>query len=168
MAYEECKLPPAWWHRNCNNFYAKRYSDNVRSELSQRGDLKLLLAEKIESFIVWAGKTRLNYEKDLDEEVSDFLSSNFRDRQRMYNTNVKKWKSISCQVFKRDNYTCQYCGLMNGNLEVDHIVPFSKGGSDELFNLTTACKRCNIQKKDKSVVEFKKWKYEREQLLFSR
>lgn len=78
-------------------------------------------------------------------------------RVRMYNTNVKKWYKIIQQVFKRDNYTCKYCGVVGGKLEADHIIPFSKGGSDELDNLTTSCRRCNRQKKDKSLKEFKIW-----------
>lgn len=71
---------------------------------------------------------------------------------------VKEWKRISKAVFKRDNYTCQYCGKVGGKLEVDHIFPFSKGGSDSLENLTTSCQKCNRQKRDKSVDDFLKWR----------
>lgn len=78
-------------------------------------------------------------------------------RVRMYKTNVKRWYEIINEVFKRDNYTCQYCGQVGGLLEADHIVAFSKGGSDEMDNLTTACRRCNRQKRNKSVKEFKIW-----------
>lgn len=78
--------------------------------------------------------------------------------KRMYNFNVKKWHRIANYVFKRDNYTCQYCGKVGGILEVDHIIPFSKGGKDTMDNLTTSCRKCNRKKKDKSVEEFIKWK----------
>lgn len=80
------------------------------------------------------------------------------ERRRMFNINVKEWKRISRVVFKRDNYTCQYCGAVGGKLEVDHILPFSKGGSDSLENLTTSCRKCNRQKHDKSAEEFLKWR----------
>lgn len=66
------------------------------------------------------------------------------------------------EVFKRDNYTCKYCGRKGGILEVDHIIPFSKGGSNDLINLATSCRRCNRQKKDKDINEFLKWKKEHE------
>lgn len=78
--------------------------------------------------------------------------------KRLFNINVKEWKRISKAVFKRDNYTCQYCGKVGGKLEVDHIFPFSKGGSDNLDNLTTSCQKCNRQKRDKSVDDFLKWR----------
>jgi hypothetical protein len=79
-------------------------------------------------------------------------------KQRLYNINVIKWYKIINSVFKRDSYTCQYCGKVGGILEADHIVPFSKGGNDNLANLKTACRKCNRQKKDKSVEEFIKWR----------
>lgn len=77
---------------------------------------------------------------------------------RLYNTDVKLWYKIIKEVFQRDNYTCSYCGKEGGKLECDHIIPYSKGGTNELENLTTACRKCNRQKKDKSVEEFKEWR----------
>lgn len=49
------------------------------------------------------------------------------------------------EVFKRDGFTCQYCGRKTPEvvLEVDHIIPKSKGGGDELENLVTSCWECN-------------------------
>jgi hypothetical protein len=49
------------------------------------------------------------------------------------------------EVFKRDNFTCQYCGRKTPEviLELEHIIPLSKGGTDELDNLTTSCFECN-------------------------
>jgi 5-methylcytosine-specific restriction endonuclease McrA len=74
-------------------------------------------------------------------------------RQRLC---ASKWLIIVKQVFERDNYTCSYCGKYGGKLECDHIIPFSKGGSDELDNLTTACKKCNQAKKDLDLEVFLK------------
>ena len=49
------------------------------------------------------------------------------------------------EVFKRDNFTCQYCGRKTPEviLELEHIIPLSKGGTDEFDNLTTSCFECN-------------------------
>ncbi len=48
-------------------------------------------------------------------------------------------------VFKRDQFTCQYCGRRSPEvvLELDHIVPYCEGGSDDLINLCTSCWECN-------------------------
>lgn len=57
------------------------------------------------------------------------------------------------EVFKRDNFTCQYCGKKAPEvvLNVDHIEPVSKGGSNDLFNLITSCFECNNGKRDKKL-----------------
>jgi len=59
------------------------------------------------------------------------------------------------QIFMRDNYRCVYCGRelvgdINDwlSIEVDHLKPSSKGGSDEMDNLVTSCNVCNKMKSD--------------------
>lgn len=53
------------------------------------------------------------------------------------------------RLFKRDDYSCLYCGS-NKNLTIDHVVPKSKGGTNEWKNLATCCHRCNTLKGDKT------------------
>lgn len=55
-------------------------------------------------------------------------------------------------IYKRDDHTCQYCGAKE-DLTLDHIIPSSKGGTNDWENLTTACKRCNLRKGDKFLHE---------------
>lgn len=54
-------------------------------------------------------------------------------------------KKTRFEVFKRDGFTCQYCGRSAPDviLEVDHIEPVAAGGSDNIMNLITACRDCN-------------------------
>ena len=54
------------------------------------------------------------------------------------------------EVFKRDEFTCQYCGKKSPDvvLEVDHIVPQCDGGQDDVVNLRTSCWDCNRGKAD--------------------
>ena len=49
------------------------------------------------------------------------------------------------EVFKRDKFTCRYCGRKSPEvvLECDHITPRSKGGADDMVNLVTSCWECN-------------------------
>ena len=68
-------------------------------------------------------------------------------------------KRLRFEVFKRDSFKCVYCGKSapDGVLHVAHIVPVSKGGTNEIRNLVTACSDCNLGKSnimldDKSVV----------------
>lgn len=54
-------------------------------------------------------------------------------------------KKLRFDVFKRDRFTCQYCGRKPPEvvLEADHVFPKSKGGKDEIINLVTSCFDCN-------------------------
>lgn len=56
---------------------------------------------------------------------------------------------VRFEVLKRDKFTCRYCGAKAPDvvLHVDHIQPRSKGGTNDLMNLVTACKDCNNGKK---------------------
>ncbi len=54
-------------------------------------------------------------------------------------------RKIRFDVFKRDNFKCQYCGRTPPAviLELDHIIPKSKRGADNIDNYATACFDCN-------------------------
>ena len=60
-------------------------------------------------------------------------------------------KKLRFEVFKRDSFTCQYCGRKAPDviLEVDHIHPVSKGGKNDLLNYITSCVDCNQGKSDR-------------------
>ena len=80
---------------------------------------------------------------------------------------------VRTAIFERDDYTCRYCGVRheeirrfndfpywgNGgrwvaNLHVDHVVPKSRGGTDEVANLVTACPSCNREKYNRAPGEW--------------
>lgn len=54
-------------------------------------------------------------------------------------------KKLRFDVFKRDRFSCQYCGNCPPKvvLEVDHIVPVVSGGKNTMSNLVAACFDCN-------------------------
>lgn len=69
------------------------------------------------------------------------------DYQRALMTSGKRY-----DILRRDNYKCQICGRSQSDgakLEVDHIIPISKGGKTIDDNLQTLCHECNQGKKDK-------------------
>lgn len=57
-------------------------------------------------------------------------------------------KKMRFEVFKRDSFTCQYCGRKAPDivLHIEHITPVSKGGKNTLMNLVTSCVECNLGK----------------------
>lgn len=75
-------------------------------------------------------------------------------------------KKLRFEVFKRDSFTCQYCGRVAPNiiLEIDHINPISKGGKNDILNLTTSCFDCNRGKGNKKLTENEEIKKQQEQL----
>ena len=62
-------------------------------------------------------------------------------------------KRIRFAVFDRDGFTCCYCGRQppSVQLEIDHIIPVSNGGTNDQENLRTACVDCNRGKSNKSL-----------------
>jgi hypothetical protein len=57
-------------------------------------------------------------------------------------------ESIRSEVWRRDMGKCTQCGS-NQNLEFDHIIPISKGGSNSVNNLQLLCRSCNASKSNK-------------------
>ncbi len=75
-------------------------------------------------------------------------------------------------VLIRDRFRCAYCGyrgtfLIRANLEVDHKIPLSRGGSDFEWNLQTICASCNEEKGDKTDAEYRAFLSVRRILLVS-
>jgi len=129
-----------------SNYY---YLEKWNKEIQALSDKELIQA------------ARWNYKKfgygyvSLDKYIE---YKELKRKNRLYDIDVRLWYSLLKIIFKRDNYTCQYCGSVGGKLEGDHIIPISKGGTNDIENLATSCRRCNRQKKDKSIEEFKVWR----------
>ena len=66
------------------------------------------------------------------------------ERQKLYRS--KRWARIRREILERDGYRCRQCGRA-GRLEVDHIEPMARGGSDtDSDNLQSLCRECHISK----------------------
>jgi 5-methylcytosine-specific restriction endonuclease McrA len=50
------------------------------------------------------------------------------------------------EIFRRDSFTCQYCGSQGRTLTIDHVKPRRLGGVHSWENLVTACASCNHHK----------------------
>ncbi|RPI90689.1 MAG: HNH endonuclease, partial [Planctomycetaceae bacterium] len=58
-------------------------------------------------------------------------------------------------IFRRDQYSCQYCGAEPGSeeLTIDHVLPRSRGGTSTWENCVLACLDCNARKANRTPAE---------------
>jgi Restriction endonuclease len=65
------------------------------------------------------------------------------------------------QLIKEWNNECAYCGhkQRHKELTIDHIIPITKQGTDEYFNLVPACRSCNLSKGDSGI---RQWYFDSE------
>ncbi len=89
--------------------------------------------------------TRSKLAKELDKAKESIITESLVDISA---------KSVMKTLISRYGKHCVYCGKKNCHLEIDHIVPRSKGGTDRLSNLTLACRECNQSKDNKSLKTF--------------
>jgi len=57
------------------------------------------------------------------------------------------------EIFRRDNFTCQYCGKRTLDLTIDHVIPRHLGGTHTWDNVVAACSICNHRKGGRSLAE---------------
>ncbi len=103
-----------------------------------RRALGLLLAEK--AHLVLNGRGKIHTVRATFEIPSvirlDYMVKRPRPRVKLSRE----------EIFRRDNYTCQYCGRRVSKPTIDHVVPRHLGGQDTWDNLVTACAACNARK----------------------
>lgn len=61
----------------------------------------------------------------------------------------KRYDSLFVEVGRRDGFFCASCGHAGNDLQIDHIEPVAKGGTNDLSNLQLLCPPCNLTKTDK-------------------
>lgn len=66
-----------------------------------------------------------------------------------------EWAKIRKAVIARDGRHCRYCWAKCSEIEIDHIHPFSRGGSNHIRNLTVSCSSCNNSKAAKTWFEWR-------------
>ena len=66
---------------------------------------------------------------------------------------MRTTKKIKEQILHEADNKCEYCGvkLDINNMSIDHKIPLSKGGSNDISNLAAACRSCNMVKADKII-----------------
>lgn len=75
--------------------------------------------------------------------------------KKFFNSRFHHVKYSRENVFKRDDYTCVYCGKRDRkDCTIDHVLPQSKGGKDSFENCVTSCFKCNQEKDDLTIKEW--------------
>ena len=87
-----------------------------------------------------------------------YLSEIIKFRKSVAGQRALMTTKLREKIKSRDKYTCKSCGLsiydeLNLLLEIDHIIPLSKGGLTEENNLQVLCWRCNRSKGNKITIE---------------
>ena len=109
------------------------------------------------------------YRKRVEAQNEDTQSQNQQNKLAMNEEDIIRAKefaeqrikvmpAIRWQVFQRDKWKCVACGRTAANdviLHVDHIVPRSKGGKNDLDNYQTLCHICNIGKGNKDETDLR-------------
>ena len=96
---------------------------------------------------------------------SQFFNEKYKKEGKLHST----WLKLRFSILRRDNFTCQYCGRTPQNgvkLQIDHIIPESKGGKFVEENLITSCEECNLGKRDvilakREIEKIKKRRFEK-------
>jgi hypothetical protein len=71
-----------------------------------------------------------------------------------YQQGLLQGYEVRAYLLEKLGRRCTYCGATDTPLEVEHIIPRSRGGSDRVGNLTLACRPCNLAKGNQTAAEF--------------
>ena len=121
---------------------------------------KIYFPKYVFSYISPAGNSNFDTTIILDlenlENFIKFLSDNIKRKESIQGQRDLMTQQLRKRIKERDNYTCRYCHNSiskepNLLLEIDHIIPLSKGGKTEERNLQTLCWKCNRSKGNKII-----------------
>ena len=130
------------------------YANRTRAE----GWLAPSLQSRVQNVLTWVQRlTRLCPITALSLELVSFdtqLLQNPEISGVEYQQSELAGYEVREYLLEKWNRTCAYCGATGLPLQVEHIVPRSRGGSHRTSNLTLACERCNLAKGTQTAAEF--------------
>lgn len=95
--------------------------------------------------------------KDIIIEVAKFDTQKMQDPEISgieYQEGELQGYEVREYLLEKWKRKCAYCGNKTGRLEIDHIIPKAKGGTDKVSNLVLACLKCNQKKGNRTATEF--------------
>lgn len=144
---------------NPPKFIKKYYTKDLLKHLDiSLPEIKFKTPEYIFEYVSSGGNSSQRTTIKLDEYTLECLAE-YLDERIKYNKSAKAQRSLMTRKLRefvkdRDHHTCQICTASTAQqslllLEVDHILPVSKGGLSTLDNLQTLCWKCNRTKSNK-------------------
>lgn len=124
--------------------------DNNEADLAMAARLTIASWHKVRPIVAEFFKVGERWSHQTMDDVLARLFAKTKNRPT-----AELWRHLRDYVFRRDDFTCLYCGRRGVKLECDHVHPVSKGGDSSIENLVTACFECNRSKRNKSLAEWK-------------
>ena len=156
--------------RRARRFRNTRYrKPRFLNRTRKKGWLAPSLQSRVDNIISWTSKL-----KNLAPIVDIAVETVRFDTQKLQNPEVSGivyqqgtlfGYEVREYLLEKWQRTCSYCDKKDVPLEIDHIVPKSKGGSNRVSNLTLSCHRCNQKKGSQSLSDFLKDKQKRARIL---
>lgn len=84
-------------------------------------------------------------------------SRNTNSKEILKHNRIQFTESQKIQVLSKTNCRCSYCGieLYKVKFHVEHLIPLSKGGTNDMENLLPSCSTCNIRKTNNDIERFR-------------
>lgn len=141
--------------RNRKTHYRKpRFLNRTR----RAGWLPPSLESRIANIMTWANRLmRICPITALSQELARFdtqIMQNLKISGIMYQQGELAGYEVREYLLEKFGSKCAYCGAEGVPLEVEHIIPIDRGGSDRASNLTLACRECNRKKGNRTAEEF--------------
>jgi len=135
-----------------SNRSASRRKGRLPPSIQSRSDTTIKVAKRVAMFLPISAiiVETANFDTQAMKAGKSRLPNWAYQRGELYGH-----ENIKMYVRTRDKYTCQYCGeIFPTILEVDHIVPHSRGGAMRPDNLVASCHDCNQRKGNQTAAEF--------------